>query len=257
MAEHDHSEVDAYNRAVYESDRVVQEFTELHGLFPVEEHLLSRLVTPGMRVLDLGVGGGRTTDALASQASTYVALDYSEAMVRNCRAQHPDVDVRLGDAAELGEFAACAFDLVVFSYNGIDYLHPEAKRERCIAEMARVLADDGVLIVSTHNARALLRPVPEHGPGLAAALKGRLVQVYATLRLWWRALPSRTTWRGEGYVRDSASANVMYAVTPERFEAALAGHGLRTVERVGSRFPTRTSWWVEPWYYLAARKSSV
>jgi len=174
--------------------------------------------------------------------------------VRNCRQQHPGGDVRLGDAAELGDFADASFDLVVFSYNGIDYLHPEAKRDRCLAEIARVLADDGVVIVSTHNARALLRPVPDHDRGFAAAAKARLVQAYATARLWWRAIPSRTTWHGEGYVRDSASANVMYAVTPPQFEAALARHGLHTIERVGSRYPQPTSWWIEPWYYLVARK---
>jgi SAM-dependent methyltransferase len=248
------SKVDAYNQSVYERDAVVREFTEMRELFPCEEHLFGRYLSDGARVLDLGVGAGRTSGVLAASASVYVALDYSEAMVRNCRERHPTVDVRLGDAAELGAFVAGSFDLVVFSYNGLDYLHPAAKRDRCLEEIARVLDTDGVLVVSTHNARALARPVPRHGTGFAAGAKALAVQAYATLRLWWHALPSRTTWRGEGYVRDSASANVMYAVSPARFEDALERHGLRPLERVASRYPEQHSWWVEPWYYVAARK---
>ena len=158
MTERDRSDVDAHNRAVYESDAVVREFTELRTLFPVEDHLFDRYARPGARVLDLGVGGGRTTAALRPMAARYVALDYSEAMVRSCREAHPEADVRLGDAADLREFDDGNFDLVVFSYNGIDYLHPVEKREQCLSEIARVLGRDGVLLLSTHNAVGLASP---------------------------------------------------------------------------------------------------
>ena len=70
MSERDRSEVDAHNRAVYESDAVVREFTELRTLFPVEDQLFDRYVPAGVRVLDLGVGGGRTTAALRTAAAT-------------------------------------------------------------------------------------------------------------------------------------------------------------------------------------------
>ena len=60
--------------------------------------------------------------------------------------------MRLGDAADLGGFGDGTFDVVVFSYNGIDYLHPVEKRVRCLSEVARVLGRDGVLLLSTHNA---------------------------------------------------------------------------------------------------------
>ena len=109
-------------------------------------------------MLDVGVGAGRTVPALSSRAGRYVGVDYSQHMIDRAHELHPAADLRVMDAAEL-DFADGEFDAVVFSFNGLDYLHPREKRARGIAELARVTRAGGVVILSEHNARALVRPV--------------------------------------------------------------------------------------------------
>lgn len=105
---------------------------------------------PHPRVLDLGVGGGRTTTLLAGRSASYVGIDSSPAMVKMARARHPDVDLRLGDARDLAAIGDGAVDLVVFSHNGIDCLVPQ-ERADFLADAHRVLAPSGLLLFSTLN----------------------------------------------------------------------------------------------------------
>jgi SAM-dependent methyltransferase len=102
------------------------------------------------RVLDLGVGAGRTTELLAPRAKRYVGIDISPRMLADARTRCPAADLRLGDARDLAGLPTAGFDLVVFSFNGIDALTHE-DRPRALAEMRRVLADGGRLAFSTLN----------------------------------------------------------------------------------------------------------
>lgn len=115
----------------------------------------------GARVLDLGVGAGRTTTFLAPRASTYLGIDLSRKMVRSARRRHPDVDLRVGDARHLSSVGDAACDVVVFSFNGIDAVAP-GDRALVLGEMRRVLGDGGSLLVSMlnldHAEPAPLRP---------------------------------------------------------------------------------------------------
>lgn len=101
-------------------------------------------------VLDLGVGGGRTTRLLAPAARRYTGLDAASAMVELARARNPGVDLRVGDARDLSRYPDRGHDLVVFSYNGLDAVdHPG--RVAALAEMHRVLRPGGRLVVSSLN----------------------------------------------------------------------------------------------------------
>ena len=101
-------------------------------------------------VLDIGVGGGRTTGLLEPRARSYVGLDVSSEMVELARRRFPDIDLRVGDARQLAGLPDAHFDLVFFSYNGLDALdHPD--RARALAEMARVVAPGGRVLFSSLN----------------------------------------------------------------------------------------------------------
>jgi trans-aconitate 2-methyltransferase len=54
----------------------------------------------GERILDLGCGSGQLTAAIAGAGVSVIGLDSSPEMLAEARAQHPDVEFRLGDAAE-------------------------------------------------------------------------------------------------------------------------------------------------------------
>ncbi len=105
---------------------------------------------PGARVLDIGIGGGRTTGLLRPGSSSYIGIDSSPEMVRLARSRYPDADLRLGDARDLSAFPDAGAELVVFSLNGLDCLaHDE--RTSFLRSAHRVLALGGALVFSTHN----------------------------------------------------------------------------------------------------------
>src|SRR5206468_7672141 len=117
--------------------RHVSYYPETTQLQPAERELFNKPLSPNISILDIGVGGGRTTPYLAELSRHYVGIDYSEEMVRACRSRYPGQRFELCDASNLTEFADKSFDAVIFSFNGIDYLGPEG-RSRCFSEVARV-----------------------------------------------------------------------------------------------------------------------
>ena len=111
---------------------------------------IARPVWEGGRVLDMGVGGGRTTETLAKSAAAYVGVDYSQAMVDVASARYPAQDFRQADARDLSAFADESFDFVLFSYNGLDCVG-HADRLQVLAEVHRVVRPGGVFMFSSHN----------------------------------------------------------------------------------------------------------
>jgi ubiquinone/menaquinone biosynthesis C-methylase UbiE len=101
-------------------------------------------------MLDLGVGGGRTTAHFAALAGSYLGVDYSEEMVRACTVRFPHLRFMQADARAMPQCADASFDFVLFSYNGIDYVE-ETGRQRVLDEVRRVLSPHGSFAFSTHN----------------------------------------------------------------------------------------------------------
>jgi SAM-dependent methyltransferase len=153
------SDLDRVNRSAWSATPVVEEF-EKDGA-PVA---LDAWSDPGERaavvavasevrgrpILDVGVGGGRTTTALRLLSDDYLAIDYTPEMVAVCRRNHPEAHVELGDVRDLTWLPDGRFALVVFSFNGLDAVDHE-DRQRALSEMSRVLMPGGLLVYSTHN----------------------------------------------------------------------------------------------------------
>src|SRR5262249_11469211 len=137
------------------SAEVVSYYEGQTELQACEKHLFENHLKPGMAILDIGVGGGRTTPHLSGISGRYVGVDYSKAMVETCRRRFPTLEFRNCDATDMRQFADSAFDAVVFSFNGIDSIRSGEGRARCLAEISRVLTPEGIFIFSSHNARAL------------------------------------------------------------------------------------------------------
>jgi SAM-dependent methyltransferase len=119
---------------------------------PVEEQVLPRLAAAirGGAILDLGVGGGRTVPLLTKLSDNYIGVDYSPEMIARCRQRFPGVRFELADARDLSRFPDRHFDLIVFSFNGLDYV-PHDDRLRILGEVRRLLTDDGVFFFCSHN----------------------------------------------------------------------------------------------------------
>ena len=101
------------------------------------------------RILDIGVGGGRTA-ALLQDKGDYIGIDYTPEMVARARAKHPSLKFELMDARDLSAFSDGEFDLVTFSYNGIDSVDAEG-RVLVMREASRVLSPAGLFVFSTFN----------------------------------------------------------------------------------------------------------
>lgn len=113
-------------------------------------------VAEGVRVLDLGCGGGRNSEVLARRGFDLHALDASRAMVAHTRRRLRPLLGKLqaarrvnhGRMDDLGEFADASFDLVV----ALGIYHCAASREEwgaALSETARVLKGGGRLLVAT------------------------------------------------------------------------------------------------------------
>jgi SAM-dependent methyltransferase len=182
---------DRINRTTFDDLDVLSSYSS--GWTDLGERRMMRHVAAlvaGRPVLDLGVGGGRTTALLRKHVSTdYVGLDYAPNSVTMCRREHPDADVRLGDARDLSLFESGSFGLVCFSLNGLDSVDHHDRRE-ALRGMARVVADDGRVWYSTlnlHSIYADARPWNLDARGLP--LQWHPHRLWAWLRVGPRQLP--------------------------------------------------------------------
>ncbi len=266
---------------VYNAPEVASHYARLDYLTPCERLLIDRYVRAGMHVLDLGVGGGRTTPYLSRLATRYVGVDYAAEMVRVCREKFPHLDFVEVDAADMAILPDNSFDIVFFSFNGLDVLSPDEKRRNCLSECHRLLRPGGTFIFSSHNPRALfVRPgwdparvrafsrqlVGEHRllyPLTVAAATGAKA-VLATLRAAAATAKrmacrvfSRTFWRGEGYMLDLAHGRLaMHYWVPEKAVLELERFRFRCLTVLGDDYPRKSRSYVTDWYYYVFSRES-
>src|SRR5271167_1848328 len=127
------------NIPIYNAPAVAEYYAGLDYLTPCERLLFDEYLRPGMAILDLGVGGGRTTAYLSSIAARYVGVDYASEMIAACRKKFPQIEFETENASDLSRFATLSFDAVVMAFNGIDYVIPDESRFHALREIRRVL----------------------------------------------------------------------------------------------------------------------
>jgi SAM-dependent methyltransferase len=114
-------------------------------------YAFARRLAAGKRVLDAACGEGYGSALLAEVAAEVTGVDIDAASVAHARARYagkPNLRYECADAARL-PFADRSFDLVV-SFETLEHL---AAQQELLAGFARVLADDGVLVISSPDKR--------------------------------------------------------------------------------------------------------
>lgn len=177
------SDFERVNEATYRRADVVAAYAGQDNLQEGEARVLERVGDLGaLRMLDIGVGGGRTTAHFVGRVASYAGIDYSPELVAATRARFPDADIAEGDARALA-FNDESFDFVLFSFNGIDYVSGEG-RLQVLREIRRVLAPGGSLLFATHNRdyeRVGLMPWQKRRPS-RTMLKQSAVALWQTRR---------------------------------------------------------------------------
>ena len=102
------------------------------------------------RVLEIGCGAGRVTGYLVALGGDVHGLDVSARMVEHCVATYPAGTFSQGDMRDLSAFGPGSFDVVVAAYAVLDVVN-DTERRQALGEIHRVLAPDGLLIMSSHN----------------------------------------------------------------------------------------------------------
>ncbi len=144
------------NQSTYETDSVVSEYAAAAELQPPEQAVIALLGSElrNARMLDIGIGGGRTTAHFAPRVREYIGIDYAVKMIEACRVRFPDLAQRnafsVCDARAMNIFSDDYFDFVLFSFNGIDYVSLE-DRLQILREIARVSRKGAHFVFSTHN----------------------------------------------------------------------------------------------------------
>lgn len=145
-------------KRTYESEKVVKFYTTLEHLQKPEQTIFKILEDrlPYWKMLDVGVGGGRTTRHFAPLVAEYVGVDYAANMVKVCEEiftpREDHISFQVADARYLDQFDDDYFDYILFSYNGIDNISHE-DRLLALKEIRRTGKKGGFFAFSTHNLR--------------------------------------------------------------------------------------------------------
>lgn len=256
------------NRETFGRAATVRRYASLERLFPAEATLLSRLAPElrSARLLDLGVGGGRTTPHFAPACAAYLGVDYAPGMVAACRerfaGRFPAEAFAVADARALPAEWTGAFGAVLFSYNGLDFLDG-AERAQALREIARVAAPGAWFLFSSHNLNAVAAALAwPAAPGLRGKLAGALD--HACYRLLNPGLHG-VLGGSQGVLRDRGNrlrARNHY-IRPAAQARQLEEHGFALVDAypalAEAPFPDRAAADASdaPWIYYLARKADA
>lgn len=197
---------------------------------PAEAALLSRH-REQLRgdVLELGCAGGELTTSLSLRARSLVGLSPSAPAIAHCRGRHPEGVFLHRDFRELDTFDDGSFDAVVAGNCALDVLGHAARCD-VLAEVRRVLADDGVFIFSSHclESESLVPPPERNWTWNPVRAANRLVRLPRAMGNRARLGPLQEREHGYGILNCPSHDYTMlhYHVSRDGQERQLAEHGL-------------------------------
>lgn len=191
-----------------------------------------------MSMLDVGVGAGRTAYTFAAITKRYVGIDFVPEMIERSRrliGEGGTTSFVVCDARRMAHMLDERFDLVLFSYNGIDLAGHE-ERLRILRETRRLLEPDGYFFFSSHS----LASLPFRADPPRMTWRDPWSSAYELTRYVYRSTRFRTInaaareveGRGWAQLRDGTYRFklLLYYVRPDHQVVQLREAGFRVVE---------------------------
>ncbi|CAN5273109.1 hypothetical protein BH11MYX1_BH11MYX1_45810 [soil metagenome] len=196
-------------------------------LYGLELELIERYFPAApAKIIDLGCGAGRTTLGLEARGYEVDAIDLSEDLVEEARSRVRRARISLMDAREL-DFADATFDAALFSFNGLDCVHPHRERSRVLESIHRVLRPGGIFYYSGHNGIAAWGPRP--GDSVRKMVRRNRDMLLAQRR----SFDERA--RYLAYPEQHGGSQILYSVLPATHLRELRGAGFTPLAVYGSR----------------------
>jgi len=104
-------------------------------------------------MIDIGVGGGRTTRYFSELVDSYLGVDVAEKFILHLQNEYKEnsrLSFRCADILTMQK-PAQTFDLVLFSHNGIDNLLIQSDWAQAVSKMFDLCSPGGYVCFSSHN----------------------------------------------------------------------------------------------------------
>lgn len=147
-----------YTKNFYDQDYNIKRYGEAIdevGLWKSEKIIFDKYINKTDKILDIGCGAGRTTinlykngykNIIGLDLSTNL-IDYAKNYIKN---NNLNIDFVVGDATNL-KYGDNSFDVVIFSFNGMQCIPGKKNRDNVLKEVYRVLKPGGIYIFTAHN----------------------------------------------------------------------------------------------------------
>jgi ubiquinone/menaquinone biosynthesis C-methylase UbiE len=227
-----------HNIKVYRQADAIKFYEDFSSLYDKEKRVFEKYYADctGIRVLDIGCGGGRITRVLKDMGCSVTGVDVSADMVRSAQEKHSDIVFMVMDAVKL-KFPDESFDDVWFSFNGLDFIFPKDSRIKALKEIYRVIKPGGKFVYSSHNSRAVL------------SLRRIRWQTLA-----WHVLSGRIGSPYREVIGGIERSAFLFHESPVRQVRRLKEVGFERCEIISSYKSLRKCIWSEGWPYFVAHK---
>ncbi|MCX6278625.1 MAG: class I SAM-dependent methyltransferase [Bacteroidetes bacterium] len=144
------------NFKTYNGKKVVSRYLIDNELQKPEQKIIKILgdQLSDIKMLVIGVGGGRTSFHFAEHVKEYVGIDYAENKIKGCQRkfdfQKSTITFQVMDVRNMTSLNSNYFDFILFSFNGLDYI---SHQDRILAlnEIKRVGKSSAKFLFSSHN----------------------------------------------------------------------------------------------------------